>query len=312
LFRSKSESDLSQIIFDEKRFLSLINLPLQSSVSSLKIPVVILSNTIVGTPKSSSSSHPSPSSPPRIMAARFSPLALPVALHDLPQNYAQRIKQFDAEGDITTQQHLDRFIDFIDLEEVDYEDVKMRLFAHSFSGEVRKWFKALPTTSIPNFDNFETLFLGRWGNKKNPLQLLTQYNNLKRLPVETVQEFSTRFMKVYNSIPDQVKPPPGASQLHYVDAFESEFSLLLRERRSTSLTDMMNDAIEVEVNLAASRKIKLQIEAEKKKAKEEALPSTSQASDEKLDLMVKTMEKLVEKFSLDNKPPELQARNHEF
>jgi len=50
------------------------------------------------------------------MVARFASLVLPVGLHDLPQNYAQRIKQFDAEGDITSQQHLDRFIDFIDLE----------------------------------------------------------------------------------------------------------------------------------------------------------------------------------------------------
>jgi hypothetical protein len=37
------------------------------------------------------------------MAAIFFPLLLPAALHDLPQNYAQRIKQFDAEGNVTTQ-----------------------------------------------------------------------------------------------------------------------------------------------------------------------------------------------------------------
>jgi hypothetical protein len=84
-------------------------------------------------------------------------------------------------------------------------------------------------------------------------------------------------MKVYNSIPDQVNPPPRAAQRHYVDAFESELSLLLRERRSTSMIDTMNDEIKVEVNLATSWKVNLQIEAEKKKAKEETLPSTSQA-----------------------------------
>ena len=103
------------------------------------------------------------------MATRFTPLVLPTALHELPQNYAQRIIQFDAEGDVTTQQHLDRFIDFIDLEEVDDEYVKMRLFAQSFSGAVRKWFKDIPMNNITNFENFETLFLGRWGSKKNPL-----------------------------------------------------------------------------------------------------------------------------------------------
>jgi flagellar basal body P-ring protein FlgI len=81
--------------------------------------------------------------------------------------------------------------------------------------------------------------------------------------------------------------------------------LLLREIRSTSLTNIMNDAIEVELNLVASGNIKLQIEDKKEKDKEEALPSTSQASDAKLDLMVKTMEKLVEKLSLDNKPAKI-------
>jgi len=92
LFRSMSESYLSQILFYEKRFISLINLPLQSSIISLKNPAVILFNTKVARPKSSSSSQPSPSSPPRIMVARFSSLALPTAIDDLPHNYAQRIK----------------------------------------------------------------------------------------------------------------------------------------------------------------------------------------------------------------------------
>lgn len=63
------------------------------------------------------------------MANQFSPLVLPTQLHSLLDNYAQRIRKFRAEGDITAQQHLDKFLDFIDLEEVDYEDVKMRLFS---------------------------------------------------------------------------------------------------------------------------------------------------------------------------------------
>jgi hypothetical protein len=186
-----------------------------------------------------------------------------------------------------------------------------------FSGEVKKWFKGLATGSIPDFPGFEQVFLRKWEDKKNPLQLLTQFNNLKRDPAETVQEFSTRFMKVYNSIPDQVKPPLGAAQLHYVDAFSSDFALLLRERRYATLVDMMNDAIEVEVNLMASRKIKNKVETEKNKVKEENQPSSSQSSDAKLDMMVKTMEKLVERLTLDNRlvtreRQEPQIRNPNF
>jgi hypothetical protein len=45
------------------------------------------------------------------------------------------------------------------LEEVDFEDVKMRLFTQIIAGEVRKWFRALPPASIANFEAFETSFL---------------------------------------------------------------------------------------------------------------------------------------------------------
>ena len=71
------------------------------------------------------------------MVARFAHLALPAQLHGLPQNNAQRIKSFENEGDVTTQQHVDRFMDFTDLEEVDHEDAIMRLFSQIFIVEVK-------------------------------------------------------------------------------------------------------------------------------------------------------------------------------
>jgi hypothetical protein len=114
LFRSKSETILDEIVFDQKRFQALV------------------SNNIPQIPN-----------PPRAMAARFAPLILPAQLHDFPQNYSQRIKLYDVEGNVSAQKHLDWFNDFVDLEEVDYADVKMRLFTQSFVGEVRKWFKSL-------------------------------------------------------------------------------------------------------------------------------------------------------------------------
>ena len=42
-------------------------------------------------------------------------------------------------------------------------------------------------------------------------------------------------MRTYESIPTDVKPPLGVAKLHYAYAFDSEFTLLLRERISTSL-----------------------------------------------------------------------------
>ena len=190
------------------------------------------------------------------MAATFAPLVLPAQLHDLPLGYSQRIKTYGAEGDVATQQHVIRFNDFFDLEEVDHEDGKIRLFSQSLIGEVKEWFRGLPARSIHSFQEFETIFLGKWERKKNSLHLLTQYNNLRRAPNESVQDFSSKFKKTYNVILANVKPPPSVSKLHYVDAFSSEFTLLLRERRFVSLEDMMDDATEVEVNLSTSHRNK--------------------------------------------------------
>lgn len=131
---------------------------------------------------------------------------------------------------------------------------------------------------------------------------MTQYSKLKRGVVEDVQSFSTRFMKVYNAIPDQFKPPPVATKFHYVDAFDNDLSLLLTEIRSCTLIDIMNDAIEVEVNLMAYGKMIQRMETKKNIIKEESQPYTSQSSDAKLDMMLKTMENIVEKLSFDNKP----------
>ena len=72
---------------------------------------------------------------------------------------------------------------------------------------------------------------------------MLQYHSMRRKESEFVQEFSNKFMKVYNSTPTQFKPPLGSAQLQYVEAYDSEFTLWLSERTSTSLVDMMKDAI---------------------------------------------------------------------
>ena len=74
----------------------------------------------------------------------FSPLALLAVLHDLPLNYAQIISLYDGEGNVSARYHMGKFDDFIDLEEVDHGDVKMRLFAQILSWEAKKWYKYLP------------------------------------------------------------------------------------------------------------------------------------------------------------------------
>ena len=192
----------------------------------------------------------------------------------------------------------------------------MTLFSQIFSGDVKKRFRGLVDNSIEEFKSSENAFLRKWEDRKNPLQLLTQYNNLKRSCTEIVQEFSNSLKNVYDSIPPQVKPPEGVAQLHYVDAFDACFALFLRERKYVSLTNTMNDAIEVEVNIMSSRKIKQKTEL--KKVKEEPQDFASQStSDAKFDIMMIATEILTDNpYVVERTPPrehnDPQIRNPNF
>ena len=102
----------------------------------------------------------------------------------------------------------------------------MRLLVLSFSKDAKKWFRDLPARSIATFEAFQTACLERGGDKTSPLQVLSQYNSLNKGGFESIHEFSGRFMKVYNSIPVDIKPLVGSTKLHYVDAFDGDFALL--------------------------------------------------------------------------------------
>ena len=100
-------------------------------------------------------------------------------------------------------------------------------------------------------------------------------------------------MRVYNSIPEDIKPSAAAAKLHYAEAFDNEFSFSLRERNSVSLAAMFSDSLEVQANMMASGKMK-QRDIDRRKIREENMPSTSSsASDIKFEMMLKTMEKLM-------------------
>ena len=124
-------------------------------------------------------------------------------------------------------------------------------------------------------------------------------------------------MRVYNSILADIKPLVGATKSHYVDAFDNDFALLLRERNYFNLHAMFKYALEVEDSLMASCKMKQRSEVDRRKTMEENQPSNSSSTNAKFDIMMKTMERLIDRLALDNMPPnrdqpEPQIRNPNF
>ena len=116
---------------------------------------------------------------------------------------------------------------FLDLHEIDVENVSMRLFAQTFGGEVRKWFRALQARSINTLQELQTLFLDQWEIKKDPLQITSEYTNIKRNHGESVQDYIIRFNAVYNAIRDDLRPSKKSSLLKFLDGFDPEMAYSL-------------------------------------------------------------------------------------
>jgi hypothetical protein len=75
---------------------------------------------------------------------------------------------------------------------------------------------------------------------------------------------------MYGRIPDEIKPTEASTKITYANAFDAEFSLLLRERRSTTLLSMQEPSIEVESNILESDMLKTRYDKDKKKHREDS------------------------------------------
>ena len=57
-----------------------------------------------------------------------------------------------------------------------------------------------------------------------------------------------------------MKPTDTSTRITYENAFDSDFCLLLRERRSASLSLMQDATLEVDSNIFASQKVKAKVD----------------------------------------------------
>lgn len=139
--------------------------------------------------------------------------------------------------------------------------------------------------------------------KKNPLQILFEYENIKRNVGESVQDYCVRFNAVYNAIPANIKPLEGLALLKFPDSFDADMAYQLWECDPTTLEDMQNNVMSVEENLLAKRE---RMSSKKRVTmKEEA-----STSDVNLDTLIRIMERMVDRLSITDRPkPPIQNPN---
>jgi hypothetical protein len=116
---------------------------------------------------------------------------------------------------------------------------------------VRTWFRALAIGSLRSYEELEFFFIKQHGERRDHVYYLTEFRALRKKNTESVLEVMQRFNKLYNKILVEVKPFQPTTKVTFVGAFDPDFTLLLRERRSTDLTKMQDDALEIESNMMA-------------------------------------------------------------
>jgi hypothetical protein len=107
---------------------------------------------------------------------------------------------------------------------------------------------------------------------------------------------------MYSKIPAEIKPSDASAKITYSNSFDAELCLLLRERRSPTLSLMQDFSLEVESNILASHKMKGN--TDRRKLRDEAFSSSN--ANPKLDKMAKMLESLtseISKLKIENKQP---------
>ena len=131
----------------------------------------------------------------------------------------------------------------------------MRFFSKYLIRDVALWFKGLRVDSISSCINFSNVFMKYWGNNKSTDSYLVDFYDLKREHNETLLVFNRRFCSIYHGMPLEIRPTEIVAMIYYVMGLHSKLSLLLLERRSSLLSNLFEDALGVEENICASRRI---------------------------------------------------------
>jgi hypothetical protein len=153
---------------------------------------------------------------------------------------------------------------------------------------------------LRSYDELEIAFIRQWGETKDHLYYLTEFGALRKKNSKSVLEFTQRFNKLYNKIPMEVKPSQPAAKVTFTGAFDPDFSLLLRERRSVDLTKMQDNALEIESNMMGLGKLKAKTETgnkETRRYREQGGSSGSgRSSGDKMDDMARIIKELSNKI----------------
>jgi hypothetical protein len=128
-------------------------------------------------------------------------------------------------------------------------DTCMRLFVNSLEGKAAIDFFDLPPNILSTWEELVYWFKSTYGKSKIPAEQLQDYNNIAYKYGETIKSFNLCFTKLYNQIPELIRPQNQASFMHYYNALPSSYLHRLEEKSIDNLGFALYTCLEYEEQL---------------------------------------------------------------
>jgi hypothetical protein len=177
-----------------------------------------------------------------------SPLNLAPATHPLPK-FKEHLPRFSGNNTVSTNEHLVAFSNACHNIGANDNDTCMRLFVNSLEGKVVADFFDLPPKILSTWEELIYWFRSTYGKSKSPTEKLREYNNVTYKDGETIKSFNLHFTKLYNQIPELIRPQNQAAFMHYYNAFPSPYHHRLEEKSIDNLGSTLHTCSEYEEQL---------------------------------------------------------------
>jgi hypothetical protein len=151
--------------------------------------------------------------------------------------------------------HMSEFYSYFMLNPVadEAEDIVMKLFSNTLHGDAKKWYDNLPNASITSMDQFEEVFLEKWGIQPEDIPILQKnLEDIKQGENETLFDFQSRFEGILYRIPATHHPGEEYVVHLYTHAILAHLGLPLSRRAPKSLNEAYGMAKEIEHNIFSS------------------------------------------------------------
>jgi hypothetical protein len=177
-----------------------------------------------------------------------SPLNLEPTTRPLPK-FKEHLPKFSGNNTVTTNEHLVEFSNACHNIGANDNDTCMHLFVNSLEGKSVTDFFDLPPKILSTWEELIYWSRSTYGQSKIPAKKLREYNNVTYKYGETIKSFNLCFIKLYNQIPELIRPHNQAAFIHYYNALPSPYHHRLEEKAIDNLGSALHTYSEYEEQL---------------------------------------------------------------